>query len=96
MRNMTLIQKLFAVALLLGVGCAIGYVANKAMARKGVSKDTRQLVGVALLAALGIVMVFVFIGDVGLFGVFSNRESIIILIGLAYGGWLGWDIADEK
>jgi len=96
---MTLIQKLFtvafAVALLFGVGFAIGYVANKAMVQKGVSKDARQLTGVGLLAALGIVMVFVFIGGVGLFGVFSNRESIIILIGLAYGGWEGWNAADE-
>lgn len=82
--------------MLFGVGCAIGYVANKAMIRKDVSKDTCQLAGIALLAVLGIAMVFVFIGDVGLFGVFSNRESIFILIGLAYGGWLGWDIADEK
>jgi len=82
--------------LLFGVGCAIGYVANKAMVQKGVSKDARQLVGVALLAVLGIVMVFVFIGDVGLFGVFSNRESISILLFLACGGLWGWGIADEK
>jgi len=90
-----MIDELFAVALLLGVGCAIGYVANKAMIRKSVNKDTRQLTGVALLAVLGIVMVFVFVGGVGLFGVFSNRVSIVILIGLAYGCWWGWNVADE-
>jgi len=92
---MTLIQQSFTVALLIGVGFAISYVANKAMIQKGVSKDTRRLTGVALLAVLGIVMVFVFVGGVGLFGVFSNRVSIVILIGLAYGGWWGWNVADE-
>lgn len=91
-----MVDKFFAVALLLGVGYAIGYVASKAMVRKGVSKDTRQLTGVGLLAVLGIAMVFVFIGDVGLFGVFSNRESIPILIGLFGGGLVGWGVADEK
>jgi len=93
---MTLIQLLFAIALQFGVGYAIGYVANRAMARKGVSKDTRQLTGVGLLAVLGIAMLFVFIGDVGLFGVFSNRESIYILLFLCIGGWTGWLIADER
>jgi len=90
-----MIDKLLAVALLLGVGYAIGYVANKAMLQNGVSKDVRQLIGVGLLAVLGIAMVFVFIGDVGLFGFFSNRESISILLGLFSGGLVGWGVADE-
>jgi len=96
MKDMTLIKWLFACALLFGIGYAVSYVANKAMIRKGVDEGIRQLAGIALLAVLGIAILFAYIGDAGLFGIFSGGESISILVIFGGGGMVGWDAADKE